>query len=232
MLSIRRSDDRGRGDHGWLRSRHTFSFANYYDPRHTGFRDLLVINEDRVAPGSGFPTHGHRDMEILSYVLSGALEHADSMGTGSVIRPGDVQVMSAGTGVRHSEYNHSDTDPVHFLQIWILPKRRGLKPRYEQREFKDEDKRDQLRLVASEDGREGSVTVHQDVDIYASLLSPGATVSHPRRSGRHLWLHVARGRVEVAGRTLEAGDAIATDDADALTITGQEDAELLLFDLA
>ena len=232
MLSIRRSEERGLGDHGWLRSRHTFSFADYYDPRFMGFRDLRVINEDRVAPGQGFGTHGHRDMEILSYVLDGALEHADSMGTRSVIRPGEVQRMTAGTGVRHSEYNHSKQSPVHFLQIWILPREQGLRPGYEQKRFDDADKRDRLRLVASPDGREGSVTIHQDVDLYASLLGPGATLDFLPRPGRHVWLHVARGRVRVGGEELGAGDALAAHEEDALRLEGVETAEILLFDLA
>ena len=232
MLNIRRSDDRGVGEHGWLHSRHSFSFASYYDPRFMGYRDLRVINEDRVEPGRGFGKHGHRDMEILSYVLDGALEHADSMGIRSVIRPGEVQRMSAGTGVLHSEFNHSDREGVHFLQIWIEPSERGLPPSYEQREFSAEDKTNVLRLVASPDGREGSVTVHQDVDLYASLLEPGASVTFERRRDRHVWLHVVRGQVTVNDRTLHAGDAVATDDEATLRIEGVEPAELLLFDLA
>lgn len=232
MLSIRRSDDRGVGEHGWLHSRHSFSFANYYDPRFMGYRDLRVINEDRVAPGRGFGKHGHRDMEILSYVLDGALEHADSMGTRSVIRPGEVQRMSAGTGVLHSEFNHSSREGVHFLQIWIEPREQGLSPSYEQKEFSAADKTNALRLVASPDGREGSVTIHQDVDLYASLLEPGAAVTFERRNGRHVWLHVARGEVTVNGRTLGAGDAVSTDDETTLHIEGVQDAEVLLFDLA
>lgn len=234
MLTIRRSEDRGLGEHGWLSSRHTFSFAGYHDPRFTGYRDLLVINEDRVAPGAGFGTHGHRDMEILSYVLSGALEHADSIGNGkgSVIRPGEVQRMTAGTGVQHSEYNHSKTEPVHFLQIWIRPGQRNLRPSYEQKPFSDQDKRNRLRLVASQDGADGSVTIHQDAKVYASIVEPGATVSFERPEGRYVWLHVARGRVTVNDQALAAGDALSTDDAAALAITGVEPAELLLFDLA
>lgn len=232
MLSIRRSEDRGVGDHGWLNSKHTFSFANYYDPRHMGFRDLRVINEDRVTAGRGFGQHGHRDMEIISYVLDGALEHADSMGTRSVIRPGEVQRMSAGTGVVHSEYNHSRSEGVHFLQIWIMPRESGLRPSYEQKDFPADEKRNALRLVASSDGREGSVTIHQDVDLYASLLAPGESVTFERRAGRHVWLHVARGQVEVNGKRLSAGDAVATSDETELTIEGRQDAEVLLFDLA
>lgn len=232
MLSIRRSEDRGQGEHGWLHSRHSFSFAGYYDPQHVGYRALRVINEDRVEPGRGFGTHGHHDMEILSYVLDGALEHADNMGTRSVIRPGEVQRMSAGTGVMHSEFNHSSDQGVHFLQIWIEPRERGLPPTYEQEAFCDEDKTNVLRLVASGDGRERSVTVHQDVDLYASIVEPGAALAFERRPDRHLWLHVARGEVRVNGQPLGAGDAMATDDEAALQIEGVEKAELLLFDLA
>jgi redox-sensitive bicupin YhaK (pirin superfamily) len=232
MLNNRRSDDRGVGEHGWLHSQHSFSFAYYHDPRFMGFRDLRVINEDRVAPGRGFAKHGHRDMEILSYVLEGALEHADNMGTRSVIRPGEVQRMSAGTGVMHSEFNHSDREGVHFLQIWIEPRERGLPPSYEQKEFSAQEKTNVLRLVASHDGREGSVTVHQDVDLYASLLEPGASVTFEPRDDRHMWLHVARGRVTVNGHTLGAGDAVSTNDEAALNIEGVEHAEVLLFDLA
>lgn len=234
MLHIRRSEDRGQGEHGWLHSRHSFSFADYHDPRFMGYRDLRVINEDRVEPGHGFGTHGHRDMEIISYVLDGALEHADSTGTRAVIRPGEVQRMTAGTGVRHSEYNHSKQAPVHFLQIWILPREQGLRPGYEQKRFEDADKRNALRLVASPDGRDGSVTIHQDVDLYASLLEPGAAVSFERKQGRHLWLHVARGELRVNGEALSAGDAVATNDEGALRIEGAgaaDPAEILLFDL-
>jgi redox-sensitive bicupin YhaK (pirin superfamily) len=235
MLHIRRSEDRGRGEHGWLHSRHSFSFADYHDPRFMGYRDLRVINEDREEPGHGFGTHGHRDMEIISYVLDGALEHADSTGTRAVIRPGEVQRMTAGTGVRHSEYNHSKQEPVHFLQIWILPREQGLPPGYEQKAFDDADEHDALRLVASPDGREGSVTVHQDVDLYVSRLEPGAAVSFERRQDRHLWLHVARGEVRVNGKALAAGDAVATNDEEALRIEGagtDDAAEILLFDLS
>ncbi|ACY15601.1 pirin family protein [Haliangium ochraceum] len=231
MMNIRRSDERGVGDHGWLHSRHTFSFANYYDQRFTGYRDLLVINEDQVAPGRGFGTHGHRDMEILSYVLSGGLQHADSLGNGSVIVPGEVQRMSAGTGVRHSEYNDSKHQPVHFLQIWIRPREQGLAPSYEQKSFSEEAKRGRLCLVASEDGREGSLTIHQDVAVYASLLDAGSEVSYAPQPGRHLWLQVAGGALEVGGETLAAGDALASD-AGELRIRGALDAEFLLFDLA
>ncbi len=232
MLTVRRSDERGSAFHGWLDTRHTFSFAGYHDPAHMGFRSLRVINEDRVDPGRGFPTHGHRDMEIVTYVLEGALEHEDSMGTGSVVRPGEVQRMSAGTGVYHSEWNHSATEPVHFLQIWIAPSRRGLSPSYEQRAFPPEEKRNRWRLVASPDGAEGSVVVHQDARLLVTLLDAGRALEFARGEDRHLWLHIAKGAAEVNGVTLAAGDAASTRDAPALSITGTEDAEILLFDLA
>lgn len=236
MLTIRRSHERGHADHGWLDSHHTFSFADYHDPRHMGFRSLRVINEDRVAPGKGFGTHPHRDMEILSYVLDGALEHKDSIGTGSVIRPGDVQRMTAGTGVSHSEFNHSRTEGVHFLQIWILPEARGLKPGYEQKRFEPETRQDQLRLIASRDGRDGSVTIHQDMALYAALLAPGKTVTHGFAAGRRGWLQVARGSVRVGEQTLQAGDGAAIQETESLEIVGvgggEAAAEVLLFDLA
>lgn len=230
-LAVRRAGERGQADFGWLDSKHTFSFGNYYDPRHMGFRVLRVINEDRVAAGEGFPTHPHRDMEIISYVLEGALEHKDSMGTGSVIRPGDVQRMSAGSGVTHSEFNASRTDPVHFLQIWILPEARGIKPGYEQRSFSAEEKRGRLRLVASRDGAEGSVKLAQDVRLYATLLQPGEEVSHAVKPGRHAWVHVARGAVTVNGRELVAGDGASVSGQGALALRGAQDAEVLVFDL-
>jgi redox-sensitive bicupin YhaK (pirin superfamily) len=233
-MEIRRARERGHADHGWLDSWHTFSFADYHDPRHMGFRALRVINEDRVAPGGGFPRHPHRDMEIVSYVLEGALEHKDSLGTGSVIRPGDVQRMSAGTGVLHSEYNASKTEPVHFLQIWILPDRAGHAPGYEQKTFSDADKRGRLRLVASPDGADGSVTIHQDARIHATVLARGAGVEHALAPGRHAWVHVARGAAEVNGTPLAAGDAAAltNEPAPRLRGGGDGDAELLVFDLA
>ena len=231
MLAIRRAGDRGLADHGWLLSRHTFSFADYHDPRHMGFRALRVINEDRVQPGRGFGTHGHRDMEILSYVLEGALRHKDSTGTGSVIVPGDVQRMSAGTGVMHSEFNASDKERVHFLQIWLLPSRRGIAPGYEQKTFDAEAKRGRLRLVASPDGADGSVTVRADASLYASLLDPGQRVEHAVGAGRHVWIQVARGKVDVAGQELDAGDGASSSDAGDLPIVGVEPAELLVFDL-
>jgi len=234
-MQVRRSSERGQADHGWLRSFHSFSFADYYDPRHMGFRALRVINEDRVAPSAGFPTHGHRDMEIVSYVLSGALEHKDSMGTGSVIRPGDVQRMSAGTGVLHSEYNASGEALVHFLQIWIVPSRRGIPPGYEQRAFTDADKRGRLRVVASPDGRDGSVTIHQDALILAGLVDGAETVTHTPGPGRYTWVHVARGEVAVDGVTLGAGDAASFNPSDAgagpVVLSRGKGAEVLVFDL-
>lgn len=232
MRSIRRSEERGHGEHGWLSSRHTFSFADYHDPAQMGYRTLRVINEDRVAPGRGFGTHPHRDMEIISYVLEGALEHADSLGTGSVIQVGDVQRMTAGSGVTHSEYNHSKTAPVHFLQIWILPERRGLPPSYEQKHFTEAEKRGRLRLVASREGEEGSVVVHQDMRLYASLLEKGEAISYTPKDGRYTWVHVAKGELSVQGERLKAGDAYATDESEALTFESDAGAEFLLFDLA
>ncbi|HEV8615586.1 MAG TPA: pirin family protein [Methylomirabilota bacterium] len=231
MITLRRADERGRGDHGWLDTRHTFSFADYHDPRFMGFSELRVINEDRVAPGAGFPTHGHRDMEILSYVLEGALEHRDSLGTGSVIRPGDVQRMSAGTGVRHSEYNASKTEPVHFLQIWIEPSAAGIAPGYEQKSVPDADKRGRLRLIASPDGREGSVTIHQNTLVYASVLEPFEKITYTPAPGRRVWLQVARGAVTLNGQRLGQGDGAAITDERALTIAAVERAEIILFDL-
>jgi quercetin 2,3-dioxygenase len=231
-MKIRRAGDRGLADHGWLKSSHTFSFADYHDPDHMGFRALRVINDDRVAAGKGFGTHGHRDMEILSYVLGGALEHKDSMGTGSVIKPGDVQRMTAGTGVMHSEKNASTSEPVHFLQIWILPEARNITPGYEQKAFSDEEKRGKLRLVASHDGRDGSITVHQDVALYAGLFDEGERASFQIQPGRGAWVHVARGTVELAGTRLVAGDAAAIDDAGTYEITGKDKGEVLVFDLA
>jgi redox-sensitive bicupin YhaK (pirin superfamily) len=232
MISIRRSDERGASKFEWLDSRHTFSFGDYYDARHMGFGPLRVINEDRVRPGAGFGTHGHRDMEIISYVLEGALEHKDSIGTGSVIRPGDVQRMSAGTGIRHSEFNHSKKDPVHFLQIWLLPERDGLPPSYEQKTFGDDDKRGRLRLVASHEGREGSVTIHQDAEIFATLLNRGETVSQPLTNRRKAWVQVVRGTVALNGEELRAGDGAQVKDVVTLDVSARSDgSEILLFDL-
>ena len=233
MISIRRSEERGRADFGWLDSRHSFSFGHYHDPGHMGFRSLRVINEDRVKGGAGFDTHPHRDMEIISYVLEGGLAHRDSLGTGAVIRPGEVQRMSAGTGILHSEFNASPTEPVHFLQIWILPERLGLEPGYEQRAFPEAERRGRLRLVASRDGRDGAVTIHQDVALYASLLGTGEGVTHPMRPGRGAWVQLARGAIAVNGEALRAGDGAAVTDEDHVEILCREgEAELLLFDLA
>jgi len=232
MLEIRKSADRGNVDMGWLESRHTFSFGDYYDPKHMGFGPLRVINEDRVQAGQGFGTHGHRDMEIISYVLDGALEHKDSIGTGSIIRPDEVQVMSAGTGIRHSEFNSSKTEPVHFLQIWIQPAREAIPPRYEQKAFPIAEKRGRLRLVGSSDGREGSVVIHQDVQLYAAVLSAGERVTHALLPGRKAWLQVLRGSFEVNGNVVNAGDGAAVQDEPALTVTAKSNAaEVLLFDL-
>ena len=231
MISIRPSSQRGDADHGWLHSHHTFSFADYHDPAHMGFRSLRVINEDTVAPGRGFGTHSHRDMEIISYVLDGSLEHKDSMGTGSVIRPGDVQRMTAGTGVQHSEQNHSKQEPVHFLQIWILPERARLEPSYEQKSFSTEERRGKLRLVAASGGRDGSVTVHQNMALYAALLDPKERVVHTIERG-HAWVQVARGAITLNGKAMGPGDGAAVSDERELTIEGVEAAELLVFDLA
>jgi quercetin 2,3-dioxygenase len=231
MISLRPADQRGHAQFGWLDSYHSFSFGDYHDPRHMGFRALRVINEDRVEPGRGFGTHSHRDMEIISYVLDGALEHKDSMGTGSVISPGDVQRMTAGTGVSHSEFNHSRTDPVHFLQIWILPERPRLSPSYEQKSFSREERQGKLRVVAARDGQGGAVTVHQDVTLYAALLDVGERVAHTIERG-HAWVQVARGAVTVNGTTLRAGDGAAVSDETSLEIAATERAEILVFDLA
>jgi hypothetical protein len=232
MITVRKAQERGHARHGWLESFHTFSFAGYHDPEQMGFRDLRVINEDRVQPERGFGTHSHRDMEIVSYVLAGALAHEDSLGTGSVIRPGDVQRMSAGSGVSHSEFNHSASELVHFLQIWILPEREGLPPSYEQKHFPAAQRTGSLRLVASPDGRDGSIRIHQDVELYATLLGTGDAVEHALRPGRHAWLQVARGSCELNGVPLEAGDGAAVSGETSLHIRGSGGAELLLFDLA
>ena len=233
MLTLRKAEERGRANLGWLDSRHSFSFGHYYDENHMGFGPLRVINDDRVAPGGGFPTHPHGDMEIVSYVLEGALAHKDSLGTGSEIRPGDVQRMSAGSGIRHSEFNASKTEPVHFLQIWIEPERKGLEPGYEQKAFPAEDKRGRLRLVGSRDGREGSVTIHQDVDLYATLLEDGGSVSHTLKAGRSAWVQVATGTATLNGEQLYPGDGVAVTEPGALDLVGtSQDAEVLLFDMA
>ena len=232
MISIRAAADRFHTNAGWLDSHHTFSFGDHYDPAFVGFRALRVINDDTVAPGQGFGTHGHRDMEILSYVLSGALAHKDSLGTGAVIKPGELQRMSAGTGVRHSEFNASPDAPVHFLQIWIVPEKTGIEPGYEQKAFAPADLRGKLRLVAARGGAQGAVTVHQDVGVYAGVLGKGERASLPLGSGRHAWVHVARGSAEVNGRKLSAGDGAALTDEKAVEVAGVQDAEVLVFDLA
>jgi len=231
-IKIRKAGDRGTAEHGWLHSRHTFSFANYYDPEHMGFRSLRVINDDRVEPGEGFGTHPHRDMEIISYVVDGALEHKDSMGNGSVIRPGDVQRMSAGSGVTHSEYNPQNDKPVHFLQIWIQPAELGIEPGYEQKAYTPEEKTNVLRLVASPNGADGSVTIHQDVKLYASILEPGAEIIQAFNPDRHLWVQVIKGRLTLNDENLETGDGAAIKNADQLHFVGIDQSEILVFDLA
>jgi quercetin 2,3-dioxygenase len=231
MIVIRKSEDRGSVDFGWLKSKHTFSFGHYVDPKYMGVGPLRVINEDRVKPGAGFDTHGHRDMEIISYVLDGALEHRDSIGTGSVIRPGEVQRMSAGTGIRHSEYNHSEDAPVHFLQIWILPESDGLAPSYEQKAFAETETKGRLRLVGSRNGRDGSVTIHQDVDLYAGRFDDGETARFDLAPGRCAWIQVARGDVEINGARLTAGDGARISDVAAVEVKGREGAEILAFDM-
>ena len=231
MIQVRKAADRGIVDHGWLLARHTFSFANYHDPAHVHFRDLRVINEDTVKPGEGFGTHPHADMEIVTYVLEGALEHNDSMGNRGVLRPGDVQVMSAGTGLTHSEVNHSRTEDLHLLQIWILPDRKGHEPRWEDRFYSADERRDRLCLVASGDPASGALHIHQDASVHAALLSSGAEVAHDLAAGRHAWIQVAAGTVELDGIELAAGDGAAVSDAPRLTLRARDDAELLLFDL-
>jgi quercetin 2,3-dioxygenase len=232
MITVRRANERGTANFGWLDSRHTFSFGEYYDPVQMGFGPLRVINEDRVSPGQGFGTHGHKDMEIISYVLDGALEHKDSIGTGSVIRPGDVQIMSAGTGIRHSEFNHSKAEPVHFLQIWVMPNRRGIAPRYEQKTFPDTEKRGRLRLVGSSDGRDGSVVIHQDVEVFATLLNEGENLTYALASERKCWIQVLRGSVALDSHDLVAGDGVAIVSQPDLSLTARaDDTEMLVFDL-
>ncbi|HXK22652.1 MAG TPA: pirin family protein [Myxococcota bacterium] len=232
MLNVRKATDRGHAQHGWLDSFHTFSFADYYDPQHMGFRALRVINEDRVQPAQGFGRHSHRDMEIVTYVIEGALAHQDSLGNGSVIRPGDVQRMSAGRGISHSEYNHSESELVYFLQIWLLPEQAGLPPSYEQKHFAQSERAGRLRLVASRDGRDGSVRVHQDVALYAGLLAPGEKASLALAAGRHAWVQVVRGALTLDGTALAAGDGAALSDAPRLEVVAREPSELLVFDLA
>ncbi len=231
MIALRPAAERGHADHGWLDSHHTFSFADYHDPRFMGFRVLRVINDDRVQAGKGFGKHGHRDMEIISYVLEGSLAHKDTMGTASTIWPGDVQVMTAGTGVQHSEFNASNADGVHFLQIWIVPERTGFEPSYEQRSFTADDKRGKFCLIASRDGRASSVVIHQDVDLYATIVEDGHHLEHVLRPGRHAWLHVASGTVEFAGSELKAGDGVAISGEPSVRLTGAGTGEVLLFDL-
>lgn len=231
MIRLRRAGERGRTRLGWLDSFHTFSFGDYYDPDQMGFRDLRVINDDRVLPSEGFGRHPHRDMEIISYVLEGGLSHRDSLGTGSVIRPGEFQIMSAGTGIFHSEFNASDSETVHFLQIWVLPEKAGLTPRYDQKSFPEKERRDRLRLVVSSDAREGSLKLFQDISLYAASLGEGEEVTHRLAPGRHAWVQVARGSAVLNGNALLEGDGAAISDESALTLRGQDDAEVLLFDL-
>lgn len=232
MFLIRKSHDRGHANHGWLDSRFTFSFADYYDPQHIHFRTLRVMNDDHIAAGAGFPTHPHRDMEIVTYVLDGALEHRDSMGNGSVIRPGDVQYMSAGTGVTHSEFNPSDKEAVHLYQIWMFPDQKGHKPTYGQKHFAEAEKRGKLRLLVSPDGREGSLKIRQDNELYATLLAPGETVQHALKPDRHAYVQVARGSVTLNGQPLETGDGAAISAENSINLAAVNDAEVLLFDLA
>lgn len=232
MIHVRKSNARGHANHGWLDSHHTFSFADYYDPEAMGFRALRVINEDRVGPGQGFGRHGHRDMEILSYVLEGGLAHEDSSGGGGVIRPGDVQRMSAGTGVMHSEFNASRTEPVHFLQIWLVPAKRGVAPAYDQKNFPPEERQGRLRLIASPDAADGSLEIHQDARVYTTLLGKGDTVSHALAPGRHAWVQVARGQVRLGDTVLSAGDGAALTDEPSVSLAADEASEVLVFDLA
>lgn len=232
MFDIIQSDSRGSADHGWLQSKHTFSFASYYDPARVHFGALRVINEDRVAPGQGFGTHPHNDMEIISYIVDGAVEHKDSMGNSAVIRAGEVQRMTAGTGVLHSEFNHSQEEAVHFLQIWIIPEKNGLEPGYEQTLFSREDKLDRLRLIGSRDGRDGSLTIHQDVDLYASVLSPGKSISLANIEERRVFVQVVAGELDVNGQRLAAGDGAQIENESSVTLTAADEAEFLLFNLA
>ena len=232
MLIIRRAEDRGHANHGWLNTYHTFSFSTYHDPRHMGFRSLRVMNEDFVAPGEGFGTHPHQDMEIVTYVLEGALEHKDSMGNGEVLRPGEFQRMTAGTGITHSEFNPSDSEPVHLYQIWLFPERRGLTPSYEQKRLAESERRNRLRRVASRDAAEGSLLIHQDASIYLSSLDDGEQVSHELGDGRHAWLQVLRGEATLNGLPLKTSDGAAVSDERVLTIAATVDAEVMLFDMA
>ena len=231
MITIRKSEERGHFDFGWLDTYHTFSFDQYYDPAYMHFRSLRVINEDRVAPGKGFPTHSHRDMEIITYILSGALEHRDSMGNGLVIRPGDVQRMSAGTGVAHSEFNPSETEGVHLLQIWIMPRARNLPPSYEQKAFSEDERRGRLRLVASTDGRDRSVAIQQDTSVYAAILNPGSQIDHHLTGDRHAWIQIARGTLQVNGHSVNQGDGVRVSNERLLQLASDDEAEVLVFDL-
>jgi quercetin 2,3-dioxygenase len=232
MIGVRKASERGHFDHGWLDTYHTFSFSRYYDRQHMGFRALRVINEDRVQPGRGFGTHGHEDMEIVTYVLSGALAHKDSLGTGSAIRPGELQRMTAGTGISHSEFNPSQTEPVHLYQIWLLPEQEGLDPSYEQRAFPEEERANRLRLVASPEAKDGSLTIRQDARLYLARLDEGHEVSKDIPSGRHAWLQVLRGNVSLNGQAMSAGDGAAVSEETALAIRAESPSEVLLFDLA
>lgn len=232
MIHIRKSDERGHANHGWLNTHYTFSFADYYDPKHVHFRTLRVMNDDRIAGGGGFPMHPHRDMEIVTYVLAGALEHRDSMGNGSVIKPGDIQYMSAGTGVTHSEFNASETEPVHLYQIWMFPEKQGFKPAYGQKNFSDAEKQGKLRLLVSPDGRDGSLKIRQDNDLYATVLGSGETVKHALKPDRHAYVQVTRGSITLNGTTLNEGDGAAISEEKTIELTGEKNAEVLLFDLA
>ncbi|MBV8266750.1 MAG: pirin family protein [Planctomycetaceae bacterium] len=231
MIAVRRASERGHGQHGWLDTYHTFSFNDYYDQQYMGFRVLRVINEDRVEAGQGFGIHGHRDMEIISYVLEGALGHKDSLGNGSVLRPGEFQCMTAGTGIRHSEFNPSDSEPVHFYQIWLLPDRQGLAPSYDQRAFPEDERRGRLRVVASPDGRDGSLTIHQDAEVLLTSLAAGERVTHELAPGRHAWLQVLRGSVQLNEVPLATSDGAAVSDEPSLTVLATEPCEVMLFDL-
>jgi redox-sensitive bicupin YhaK (pirin superfamily) len=231
MIQIRRSEERGHADHGWLDTYHTFSFNTYHDEKHMGFRSLRVINEDRIQPGMGFGTHPHHDMEIITYVIEGALEHKDNMGNGSVIRPGNVQRMSAGSGVMHSEFNPSNNEPVHLLQIWILPERKGVEPGYEEKNFAVDEKRDRFRLIASRDGRDQSVRIHQDANVYASVLDKETDITMPIQSGRHVWVQVISGNVQLGDYYLKAGDGASVSEEESIRLKGLEASEMLVFDL-
>jgi quercetin 2,3-dioxygenase len=231
MINLRKANQRGHFDHGWLNTYHTFSFASYYDPDHMGFRSLRVMNEDRVKPGMGFGMHGHQDMEILTYVLEGGLAHKDSLGNGEVLRPGELQRMSAGTGIRHSEFNPSKDEPVHFYQIWMLPETDGLTPSYEQREFSEAERSGKLRLVAAKDPKDGALTIHQNAQVYSALLAPGEKASYTLQPRRHAWVQVARGAITVNGQSMEAGDGAAVSDEALLELVAQKPSDILLFDL-